>query len=300
MDNLTEQIKRLKKEKNALVLAHYYAPLEIWETADAIGDSLELSRRAAKAEENLIVFCGVRFMAESAKILNPAKKVLLPVSDAGCPMADQITPSELRRLKEEHPDAAAVCYVNSSAAVKAECDICCTSGNAVKVVQSLPQKKIIFVPDKNLGGFVASHCPDKEFVFINGCCPVHNDVTRIDIQKSRLLHPKAKVACHPECAGGVSELSDFVGSTTGIMNFCRESDAEEFIIGTEIEIVRALEKELPNKRFHIAKNGFVCHNMKKNTLSALLTCLEKEEEEILLPDEILKRAKEPLDRMIAL
>ena len=262
---MKDAVLKLKKEKNALILAHYYAPLEIWELADFVGDSLELSRKAAAAKEDLIVFCGVRFMAESAKLLNPTKKVLLPVADAGCPMADMITAEKLAELKKLHPEAAVVCYVNSSAAVKALSDICCTSSNAVKVVSSLEADEIIFVPDRNLGAHVAKHNPQKKFHFIDGYCPIHNACTVKDLEKAKALHPKALVACHPECGEGAPALSDYVGSTTGILDFCRKSEGKEFIIATELEIVLALQKELPEKTFYPAKEGFLCEDMKKNT-----------------------------------
>lgn len=297
---MIEEIKKLKQEKNALILAHYYAPLEIWEVADAIGDSLELSRKAAAAKEDLIVFCGVRFMAESAKILNPGKKVLLPVEDAGCPMADMITAEKLCDLKKQHPEAAVICYVNSSAEVKAESTICCTSSNAVKVTASLPQKEIIFVPDKNLGSHVASHYPEKKFYFIDGYCPIHNACSAEDLRRAKALHPNALVAAHPECGEGTGELSDFVGSTTGILDFCRKSEGKEFIIGTEIEIVRALQKELPEKTFYGAKDDFICEDMKKNSLSALLSALKEEKYEITLSEETLTLAKKALENMIKL
>jgi len=297
---LIQRIRKLKEEKNALILAHYYAPLELWEVADAVGDSLELSRRAAVAKEDLIVFCGVRFMAESAKILNPQKKVLLPVADAGCPMADMIEKEALVALKKKHPKAAVICYVNSSAEVKAESDICCTSSNAVKVAGSLEAEEILFVPDKNLGSYVASQYPEKKFHFIEGFCPIHNACTAEDLKAAKIRYPKALVAAHPECAQGSAEVADFVGSTTGILNFCRNSEAEEFIIGTECEIVRALQKELPRKKFYPAKDIFLCADMKKNSLAALAHALETEENEILLDARVLEQAKRALERMISL
>lgn len=297
---MIEKIKKLKKEKNALILAHYYAPLEIWEAADAIGDSLELSRKAAQAKEDLIVFCGVRFMAESAKILNPHKKVLLPVEDAGCPMADMIDAKKLRELKALHPEAAVICYVNSSAEVKAESTICCTSSNAVKVAGSLSEKEIIFVPDKNLGAYVASQYPEKIFYFIDGYCPIHNACSAEDLKRAKEKHPEALIAAHPECGEGTSKLADFVGSTTGILDFCRKSEEKEFIIGTEIEIVRALQKEMPEKVFREAKADFLCEDMKKNTLSTLLAALQEEKHEITLSETTLSLAKKALENMIKL
>ncbi len=297
---MIEQIKKLKKEKNALILAHYYAPLEIWELADFVGDSLELSRKAAAAKEEIIVFCGVRFMAESAKILNPDKKVLLPVADAGCPMADMIDAKALKKLKEEHPEAGVICYVNSSPLVKAESDICCTSSNAVKVAGSLPHKEIIFVPDKNLGAHVASHYPEKKFHLIDGYCPIHNACSAEDLKKAKQNHPTALVAAHPECGEGTSALADFVGSTTGILDFCRKSEGKEFIIGTELEITLALKKEMPEKTFWPAKEDFLCEDMKKNTLETLLRALQEETNEIVLDEAVLKRARRALDKMINL
>ncbi len=297
---MIQTIRKLKEEKNALILAHYYAPLEIWELADFIGDSLELSRKAAVAKEDLIVFCGVRFMAESAKILNPAKKVLLPVEDAGCPMADMITAEKLRELKKMHPEAAVICYVNSSAEVKAESDICCTSSNAVKVAGSLSQKEILFVPDRNLGSHVAKHYPEKTFHFIEGFCPIHNACTAEDLKKAKENHPDALIAAHPECGPGTGEIADFVGSTTGILDFCRKSEGKEFIIGTELEIVLALQKELPEKKFYPAKEDFLCENMKKNTLKALKEALLEEKHEIVLDQKTLAAAKSALERMIKL
>ena len=297
---MIEKIKQLKKEKNALILAHYYAPLEIWELADFVGDSLELSRKAATAKEDLIVFCGVRFMAESAKILNPEKKVLLPVQDAGCPMADMIDAAALKEMKALHPEAGVICYVNSSALVKAESDICCTSSNAVKVAGSLDQKEIIFVPDKNLGAHVASHYPEKKFHFINGYCPIHNACSAEDLKRAKEAHPDALVAAHPECGEGTGALSDFIGSTTGILDFCRKSENKEFIIGTEYEIVLALQKELPEKTFWAAKEDFLCTDMKKNTLEALYEALKEEKTEIVLDETTLKNARAALEKMINL
>ena len=265
-----------------------------------MGDSLELSRKAAVAKEDTIVFCGVRFMAESAKILNPAKKVLLPVADAGCPMADMITAEKLRELKQLHPEAAVICYVNSSAEVKAESDICCTSSNAVKVAGSLPHEEIIFVPDRNLGSHVAKHYPEKTFHFIEGHCPIHNACTVDDIKKAKENHPNALVAAHPECGPGTDELSDFVGSTTGILDFCRKSEGKEFIIATELEIVLSLKKELPEKAFYPAKEAFLCEDMKKNTLEALEKALREEKNEIILDEETLRAAGNALEKMIRL
>ena len=265
-----------------------------------MGDSLELSKKAAVAEEEIIVFCGVRFMAESAKLLNPKKKVLLPVSDAGCPMADMIEAEELCRLKAQYPEAAVICYVNSSAAVKAESTVCCTSSNAVKVAGSLSQKEIIFVPDRNLGSFVASHYPEKTFHLIEGFCPIHNACSAEDLKRAKSAHPNAKLAAHPECGKGTSFLADFVGSTSGILDYCRTAPETEFIIGTENEIVLALKKELPHKIFYPAKEDFLCADMKKNTLSALLFALENEANEIVLDEEIIRKARISLENMIRL
>ncbi len=296
---ITEEILRLKKEKDALILAHYYENLEIQQIADIIGDSFELSKKARLAENRLIVFCGVRFMAESAKILNPGKTVLLPRPDAGCRMADTVTAQDVRALKEKNPDAAVVCYVNSSAEVKAVSDICCTSSNALKVVKSLPQTRIIFVPDKNLGAYTAAQVPEKEFILHSGCCPVHRNIRPEAVYAARAEHPGAKFAVHPECEPEVTALADFAGSTSQIIDYCIRSDASEFIIGTEVGVVDRLTHYHPEKKFYLLDTGLVCADMKKTELSDVLAVLRDETNEILLTPEQIEAARAPLARMMA-
>lgn len=295
---LIEEILKLKEERGALVLAHYYQRLEIQKCADFVGDSFELAKRAKEAENNLIVFCGVRFMGESAKILNPTKKVLMPRPDAGCQMADMVTASKLRELKGQYPKAAVVCYVNSSAETKAESDICCTSSNAVRVCESLDTNEIIFVPDKNLGAYVAGKLPDKMFHFYYGYCPVHRNITRDEALKAKKQHPNARLLVHPECEKEVVDLADYVGSTSGIIREAESSTAEEFIIGTEYGVVERLTEYNPGKKFYLLSPKLVCINMKYTSLINLRDCLRDEIGEIDMPEELRLKAFTPLDRMM--
>lgn len=297
---MTEEIRRLAKEKDALILAHYYQRLEVQMAADIFGDSFELAKKAKLAENRMVVFCGVRFMAESAKILNPGKKVLLPAPDAGCPMADMVTPDDVLALREKYPDAAVVCYVNSSAATKAVSDICCTSSNAVKVVKSLPNKQIIFVPDKNLGGYVARLVPEKEFILHNGFCPTHRNITAAEVDKAKAEHPGALFAVHPECEDEVVAKADFVGSTSQIIDWCVKTDAEEFIIGTEVGVVDRLSYYHPEKKYHLLTPFLVCPNMKKTELPDVLETLRDEKNEVTMTEEEIEAAKRPLERMVAI
>ena len=297
---LSERILRLKKEKDALVLAHYYQRFEIQRIADICGDSFELSKKAKLAGNRLIVFCGVSFMAESAKILNPAKKVILPRADAGCRMADMVTPEDILELREKYPDAAVVCYVNSSAAVKAVSDICCTSSNALKVVKSLTDRRIIFVPDKNLGGYIAGLVPEKEFILHSGFCPTHKNITAEEVERARGEHPGALFAVHPECEEEVLRKADFIGSTSQILGFCEKSGAEEYIIGTEVGVVERLSYFHPEKKFHLLTPYLVCSDMKKTELSDVLSALENEEHEIIMTEEEIEAARLPLERMVAI
>lgn len=295
---LIEEILKLKKESGALVLAHYYQRLEIQKCADFVGDSFELAKRAKEAESNLIVFCGVRFMGESAKILNPTKKVLMPRPDAGCQMADMVTASKLRELKSQYPRAAVVCYVNSSAETKAESDICCTSSNAVRVCESLDTNEIIFVPDKNLGAYVAGKVPDKMFHLYYGYCPVHRNLTRDEAIKAKKQHPQARLFVHPECEKEVIDLADYVGSTSGIIREAETSTAEEFIIGTEYGVVERLTEYNPGKKFYLLSPKLVCINMKFTSLINLRDCLRDQIGEIDMPEELRLKAFTPLDRMM--
>jgi quinolinate synthase len=299
MNGLKQEIEQLKKEKNALILAHYYQTLDIQEVSDVVGDSFELARRAKETQAQTIVLCGVRFMAESAKILNPGKTVLLPAPDAGCPMADMIGPQEVQALKESYPDAAVVCYVNSTAAVKAVSDICCTSSSAERVVRSLPNKQILFIPDRNLGAYVASKVPEKEMILYEGFCPTHNRVSEKDILAAKRLHPEAVVLAHPECRPEVLRYADYIGSTSGILAAVETFQANEFIIGTEITIADKLTQMYPDQRFYPMSNAFVCPNMKKTRLLDVVNSLRNLEYEIVLDDREIEAASVSLTRMVS-
>ena len=294
-----EEIVRLKKARNAVILAHNYTRGEVQDVADFTGDSLELARRAAEVEADVIVFCGVWFMAETAKILNPAKTVLIPEPSAGCPMADMITGAQLRELKAKHPGAKAVCYVNSTAEVKAECDICVTSGNAEKVMARFaPDEKILFVPDQHLGGHIAGLLK-REYTLWPGYCPTHAAVTVGAIEAARKLHPEAVVMVHPECAKDVRAAADRQLSTGGMCRFARESEAKEFIVGTEVGILHRLRMENPGKAFYPVSERIVCPNMKKTTLDNLAESLREMKTEVTVPADIASRAKLAIDAMLA-
>ena len=298
MDDTQEKILALKKEKKALILAHYYQTMDIQEIADHVCDSFEMALRAREASERTLVICGVRFMAESAKIFNPDKTVLLPSPGAGCPMADMVTPGDVMKLRSKHPDAAVVCYINSSAAVKAVSDVCCTSSSAEKIVSSLPEKRIIFIPDRNLGTFVASKVPDKEVILYDGCCPIHDRVTENDVHAAKQTHPGAKLFVHPECRGEVLRHADFIGSTAGIINHALGSDAAEFIIGTETEVANRLSALAPGKRFFPLMSGFECADMKKVSLADVLNALERNEYAVAVDANDMAAARKSLERMI--
>lgn len=299
MTDIQKEIIRLKEEKNALVLAHYYQTIDIQEVADFVGDSFELAKIAQKTEKPIIVLCGVRFMAESAKILNPDKTVLLPASDAGCLMADMITPEDVIKMKEEHPDAAVMCYVNSTAETKTYCDICCTSSSAVKIARSLKEEEIIFVPDRNLGAYVAEQVPEKKFYFYRGFCPIHNVVRAEAIDKARELHPGAPVVVHPECNKKVRDAADFIGSTSAIIKYVEESDKKEFIIGTEIGVVERINKIFQGKTAYLLSHHLSCVNMKKTKITDVLNALENMEEIIELEEEVMNKARITLERMVS-
>ncbi len=294
---LQNRIRELVKEKNALLLAHNYQRAEIQEIADLTGDSYELSVKASKTEAAIIVFCGVRFMAESAKILSPGKTVLLPNAHAGCPMADMITAPQVEALRAQYPDAAVVSYVNTNAEVKALSDVCCTSSNAVNIVRAVPAKKVIFIPDKNLGSYVKTFV-DKEMIIWDGYCPTHHHVYPEEIKRLREHYPDAPFVCHPECRPDVVALADRVTSTSGIIRFTREDAHRRFIVGTEEGILYQLRKNTPDKEFILASHGFICPNMKRTRLEDILLALEKRQEEIQLPPAIIEKARLPLERMI--
>lgn len=296
--NIVKEIENLKKEKNAIILAHYYVDGEIQDIADYVGDSYGLSKIAAENDRDIIVFCGVSFMGESAKILNPEKKVLLAESEAHCPMANMISVEEIEKKRLENKDICVVSYVNSSAEIKACSDICVTSSNALKIVEKIEAKDIFFVPDKNLATFVSKNLPDKNIIIHDGFCYVHNLINRKVIEKAKLEHPKALVLVHPECDSEVFELADYIGSTAGILNYVKKSSNDEFIICTEKGILHQLKKENPNKKFYITDSEQICKDMKKVKLEQIRDVLKYEENEILLEDSIIERARLPLERML--
>jgi quinolinate synthase len=294
---LKARLLELKKERNAIILAHYYQRDEIQEVADFRGDSYLLAQKAAETDADVIVFCGVHFMGESAKILAPNKTVIIPDERAGCPMADMVNVEGLRALKAQHPNAVVVTYINSSAEIKAETDIVCTSANAVKIIQSIDADEIIFCPDKNLGDYVSKYT-DKKMIIWEGYCNTHDMLTVKDVEEMRRLHPNAEFVVHPECRPEVVQLADFVGSTTAILNYCKQSTAKEFIVGTEDGTGYQLRLDSPDKTFHFASKFLVCPNMKVNNLKKLVKCLEEMQPEIYVPKQVAENAKGALDRML--
>jgi len=298
MSELTEKINRLKKEKNAVILAHCYQNVEIDEVADYVGDSLYLSRMAAKTNAGIIVFAGVYFMAQTAKILCPDKKVLLPRLEAGCRMADMISYNQLREFKSKHSDLPTVCYINSTAEVKSECDICCTSSNAVKIVDSLHAGEILFLPDTYLGKWVEKQLGNVKVTTYPGFCPTHLQIRPEDVISAREKYPDAPVLAHPECHQSVTSIADYVGSTTGIMRFAAQSKEKRFIIATEKGVVDRLKRDYPEKEFILIKDSIICPNMKWNTLTDIYNALEKEEHEINVDKDIAAKALKCIDRML--
>jgi quinolinate synthase len=294
---LVEKISALRKSRNAVILAHNYQVGEVQDIADFVGDSLELSQNAAKTRADVIVFCGVHFMAETASILCPDKVVLLPDMNAGCPMANMITAERLREKKKEHPRAVVVCYVNSSAAVKAESDVCCTSANAVAVVESVDAPEIIFVPDQYLGHYVAEKT-GRKMILWPGFCPTHARITAERIKELKRGHPRARVVVHPECRPEVIALADEVASTSGMCRYARRDDVTEMVVGTEIGLVHRLTKENPGKKFIPVSEQTICPNMKLITLEKVLWCLEEMKPEVKVPEEIRVRALAAVDKML--
>lgn len=296
--NLPEEIRRLKQQRNAIIVAHIYQNDEVQDIADEVGDSFYLSRICAESDADVIVFCGVHFMAESAKILSPEKTVLLPEASAGCPMADTVTPEDVIRLRAQYPGAPVVCYINTSAEVKAECDICCTSSNAVRIVKSLPEREVIFVPDQNLGSYVAQQVPEKRLILFNGCCVTHNRFGADEVLAARRLYPDARIAVHPECQPAVCELADFVGSTSEIVAYCKENDSRRFVIGTEMGILHRLKADSPQKEFLLLTPRLVCSNMKMTTLPSVYRALAENRTVIEVDEKIRERAVGSLERML--
>lgn len=294
---LKQRIAELKKERNAIILAHYYQRDEVQEVADFRGDSFLLAQKAAQTDAEVIVFCGVHFMGESAKILAPNKTVIIPDERAGCPMADMVNVEGLRALKRQHPNAKVVTYINSSAEIKAETDICCTSANAVKVIQSVDAEEIIWVPDKNLGDYVSKHT-NKKMIIWEGYCNTHDMLTVKDVIEMKAQHPNAQFVVHPECRPEVVALGDFVGSTTAIIKYCKESDCQEFIVGTEDGTGYQLRMDSPNKTFHFATKFLVCPNMKVNNLKKIVRCMETMQPQIYVPPHVADKARLSLERML--
>ena len=298
MQELTEEIKRLKKQKNAVILAHCYQNVEIDTVADYVGDSLYLSQMASKTDADIILFAGVYFMAQTAKILNPGKKVLLPRLESGCRMADMISVKQLRDFKNQHPDIPTICYINSTAEVKAECDICCTSSNAVKITESLHADEVLFLPDTYLGKWVENKLKTTKVITYPGFCPTHLQIRPEDIIEMKNKYPDAKVLAHPECHQSVTALADYTGSTTGIMKYAAESTNKQFIIATEKGVVERLERDYPEKEFILVKENIICPNMKWHTLTDIYNSLKNEEHEINVDEEIASKALKCIDRML--
>ncbi|MEN8154353.1 MAG: quinolinate synthase NadA [Acidobacteriota bacterium] len=298
MENLKEKINKLKKEKDAVILAHNYQVSEVQLAADHLGDSLELSRLAAEVKNKVIVFAGVKFMAETAKILSPEKKVLLPRLDAGCPMADMITVEELRYLKKQHPKAKVVTYVNSGVEIKAESDACCTSSNAEKVVANIESDEVIFVPDRNLGSYVQSKVPQKKIILFEGYCYVHNRMKTEEIEEMKKLHPDAEIVVHPEVRKELVPLAGQVLSTSGMLRYVTESDSKEFIVGTEQGLLERMKRENPGKVFLPALRPKVCQNMKRTSLEDVYMALKLDQYKIEIDKEISGKAAKSLDEML--
>ena len=296
METVREKIARLKKEKNAIILAHNYTTAEVQDIADYVGDSLGLSIEASKTDADVIVFCGVTFMGESAKILSPGKTVLMPVPDALCDMASTCSAESLAQCKIKHPGYTVVGYVNTTGETKTQMDVCCTSGNALKVVSSLGSDKVLFVPDRNLGAFIAERIPEKEMVLWDGCCPIHDSITREQILELKGMYPGSISMAHPECRKEVLDEVDFIGSTEAMLNECKKSDNNEFIVITEVGMKHRMEKECPGKIFHFPESA-VCDSMKKITLELVASCLEDMTGEIVLDDDVIGDAYLPVKRM---
>ena len=295
--NLIEEIKKLKKEKNALVLAHLYQRPEIQELADIVGDSYFLSKKAMESDKDLIVFCGVGFMAESAKILSPNKRVLLPAKEARCPMADMGVVYKLQALKDEYPNAKVVSYINTNLDIKAMSDVCVTSSSALKIMNNLEGDEIIFVPDRNLGEYISEFFPNKKFILYQGFCPVHERITPEDILELKELYPSFEVLVHPECNKPVRSLADYIGSTSELINYSAESKAEGFIVVTEEGVLHQMKKKSPNKTFIPLRNSMICPNMKMTTLDELYDCLLNESNEVQIDEEQRIKALTALENM---
>jgi quinolinate synthase len=295
--NYAEKIKELKNKKNAVILVHNYQRAEVQEIADYLGDSLDLSRKANTTDAGIIVFCGVRFMAETAKILSPDKKVLMPREEAGCPMANMVTPDDVLHMRKEYPNAKVVSYVNTTADVKAVSDVCCTSANAVKIVENVESDEIIFVPDRNLGSYVQRFV-DKNIILWDGFCYVHDRISKEEVLQAKKKFPEALLLVHPECRGEVIDIADEVLSTSGMLKFAKKSNAKSFLIGTEEGILYGLKKQNPEKNFYSAGTPKICSNMKLTRLEDVYNSLNEEKYEINLPENIIRASKKSLEAML--
>lgn len=300
MEQKKLRFEELKKAKNAVIMAHYYVEDEVQDIADYIGDSYYLSDMATKIDADVIVLCGVAFMGESVKVLNPDKKVLLPALDADCPMAHMATIEKIEEIRAQYEDVAVVCYVNSTAELKAASDVCVTSANALKIVKALPNKHIFFIPDQNLAHYIADQLPEKHFIFNDGFCHVHHTVTVEQIMEAKKARPEALVLVHPECKPEVTAMADYIGSTSGIIKFATESDAKQFIVVTEMGVMHELKKRNPDKSFYTAGNMQVCPNMKKITLDKIIDALEQEKPEVIMDASLMEAAHKPMVRMLEL
>lgn len=300
MQDITQQVRALKEKHNAIILAHNYQLPEIQDIADYVGDSLELARISQRIVQKTILFCGVYFMAEITKILNPEKTVLMPDLHAGCPMANMISPLQLQTEKQAHPDAAVMCYVNSNADVKALSDVCCTSANGIKVAQSLKQNEILFIPDKYLGSFIANQLTSKKFHLWPGYCPTHMVFSKEDLLKLKIKYPDARIIAHPECRVDVHEIADRICSTSQMIDYAKETDAEEFVICTELGMLHRLKRENPTKRFIPGSPNAICPNMKLTTLEKILWSLERTEFKIEVEEETRAQALKSIERMLSI
>ncbi|MCR5544953.1 MAG: quinolinate synthase NadA [Lachnospiraceae bacterium] len=298
--NLGDEIRKLKKERNAVIMTHYYVQDDVQDLADYIGDSFFLSRKATEIEADVIVLCGVRFMGESAKALNPGKVVLLPAEDADCPMAHMAMVEAIEEVREKYDDVAVVCYVNSTAELKAASDVCVTSANALKIVSRLPNKNIYFIPDQNLAHYIADQLPEKNFIFNDGYCHVHHSITKEEVLAAKKQHPNAEVLVHPECKPEVCALADYIGSTSGIINYVKDSDTEEFIIVTERGVLHELGLQTEGKKFYITGSPQTCPNMKKITVEKVYHALKNMEPKVEMSDELIVGAKKPMEKMLEL
>ncbi len=298
MENIKEKILSLKEEKNAIILAHFYAPSEVQEIADFVGDSFYLAKIAKETNSDVIVFCGVSFMGESAKILNPEKTVLMPDITADCPMAHMASKEKIEKLRKEYDDLAVVCYVNSTVELKSYSDICVTSSNALDIVKKLPNKNIFFIPDKNLGRYVKENISDKNIILNHGYCPIHDKISLDEVLKQKKKHPSALILAHPECSKEVSDIADFLGSTLDIIEFTKKDTNNEYIILTEEGVLYELKKNSPHKEFYFVDTLPICKDMKLNTLKNVLKALETFENEIKLDNETIDKAFKPLERML--